>query len=398
MAAPDMAEGEEPTRAVGSSVSAIDAAGTPSSRLQFVRLGDVTGPNTPKAPPQLIHGLLGAGEVMLIAGASKSGKTWLTTYLMYCLATGGEWLGFECEPCTVLYANLEIGAGSFARRCETVRERLGVEWDLGIPVELVNARGLQLNARQFVDGVVEHYASRKVGAVFVDTLYMLEEGDENSVADMKPLLATLGELCHRLSCSLVVTHHQPKGSAGGKATIDRMAGSGVFARWPDVLVDLSQVDVDEGSELGKQMAEQGNRALRMTFTTRNVVAPQPVDLIFTGQGFVCDTTGELAQHALVGSARANGARGGRGTAKVSDERRSRQIELVDSAIESAADAGVTPTRSYVREYYNAHAGACGLQEVSEGTMTKWTQASYPVMPFELGKSRNVCRVRDLEGS
>ena len=54
------------------------------------------------------HGLLRAGHKMVITGPSKAGKSWLAIGLACALATGGEWLGYGCEPGRVIYVNLEL--------------------------------------------------------------------------------------------------------------------------------------------------------------------------------------------------------------------------------------------------------------------------------------------------
>ena len=359
------------------------AAATPAPRLAFVPLGSLTGPSTPTAPPMLVDGLLGRGETMLLSAPSKAGKSWLAISLAYAIATGSDWLGFSCHRGRVAYANLEVGGAFFARRCETYRVQAGLEYDPDISIDLLNARGLMLDAATFARGVESQYKDAGLDLLVVDCAYMLESGSENDVETVKPLLATLGSLCRSLGCSLVVIHHQAKYGASGKGVIDRMAGSGAFARWPDVIADLSPVDASGDEELSGQMAGQGYKALRLSFECRNVKSPEPVELLFTGTRFLRETSGRLAGCPLVGSSEAHGARGGRATSKATAATRARQTELVRSALEAARDAGEVPTRAFVLDYYNGHAAAHGLPEVTRATVTKWTQASYDAMPFSL---------------
>ena len=117
--------------------------------LSFVPLGAVTGPRTPEAPPTLIDGLLGRGETMLLSAPSKAGKSWLAISMAYGIATGSDWLGFGCRKGHVAYANLEIGGTYFARRCEAYRRAAGLRYDPDIKIDVLNARGLMLDATSF---------------------------------------------------------------------------------------------------------------------------------------------------------------------------------------------------------------------------------------------------------
>ena len=57
-----------------------------------------------------------------------------------------------------------------------------------------------------------------------------------------------------LGCAVIYCHHHSKGSQGGKKSMDRASGSGVFARDPDALVDLVELDLNE--DLVKARAEK----------------------------------------------------------------------------------------------------------------------------------------------
>lgn len=353
------------------------------SALPFVPLGAVTGPRTPEAPPTLIDGLLGRGETMLLSAPSKAGKSWLAISMAYGIATGSDWLGFGCRKGHVAYANLEIGGTYFARRCEAYRRAAGLRYDPDIKIDVLNARGLMLDATSFSMGVEARYRDGGLDVMVVDCAYMLESGSENDVEAVRPLLTTLGSLCRSLGCSLVLIHHQAKYGAAGKSVTDRMAGSGAFARWPDVIADLSPIDASGEPEVSEQLREQGYRALRLSFECRNARSPEPIELIFTGTRFLRDESGSLAGCPLSGSPTAAGARGGAAASRATEATRERRTDLLRDGIRAARDAGTEPTRAFLLDYYNGHAASHGLPEVTRATLTKWTQASNESMPFRL---------------
>jgi RecA-family ATPase len=63
-------------------------------------------------------------------------------------------------------------------------------------------------------------------------------------------------ICAELGCAAIYCHHHSKGAQGGKKSMDRASGSGVFARDPDAQLDLIELPVSE--DLRKQ---QMNRAI-----------------------------------------------------------------------------------------------------------------------------------------
>ena len=66
------------------------------------------------------------------------------------------------------------------------------------------------------------------------------------------------KVCTELGCAVIYCHHHSKGSQGGKRSMDRASGSGVFARDPDALLDLIELPVSD--DLRKQ---ETNNAVRM---------------------------------------------------------------------------------------------------------------------------------------
>ena len=52
-------------------------------------------------------------------------------------------------------------------------------------------------------------------------------------------------VCTELGCAVIYCHHHSKGSQGQKRSMDRASGSGVFARDPDALIDLIELEVTD---------------------------------------------------------------------------------------------------------------------------------------------------------
>lgn len=53
------------------------------------------------------------------------------------------------------------------------------------------------------------------------------------------------KVCTELGCAVIYCHHHSKGNQGGKRSVDRASGSGVFARDPDALLDMIELELTE---------------------------------------------------------------------------------------------------------------------------------------------------------
>src|SRR5690625_4163134 len=53
------------------------------------------------------------------------------------------------------------------------------------------------------------------------------------------------KIATELGSSVIYCHHHSKGGQGNKKSMDRASGSGVFARDPDALIDLTELELTE---------------------------------------------------------------------------------------------------------------------------------------------------------
>ena len=82
-------------------------------------------------------------------------------------------------------------------------------------------------------------------AVIIDPIYKVITGDENSADQMAHFCNQFDKICTDLGCSTIYCHHYSKGMQGGKKSMDRASGSGVFARDPDAILSLTQLEITE---------------------------------------------------------------------------------------------------------------------------------------------------------
>ena len=134
----------------------------------------------------LALGLVDAGGIrkggkLLIACASKAGKSYLLIELAVAVATGGWWLDrFRCMRGRVLYVNLEIQKPQFMHRVCRVTEATGADRALVRENLMVaNLRGKYTDATTLVDDLISSYGRGAFDLVIIDPAYKVQPGSEN---------------------------------------------------------------------------------------------------------------------------------------------------------------------------------------------------------------------------
>lgn len=212
--------------------------------------------NLPELAPTLIDGVLRQGHKMLIAGPSKAGKSFLQIEMCIAIAEGKKWLNWACSQGKVMYVNLELDRASCLHRFKDVYQALGWQPKNLKNIDIWNLRGKSRPMDKLAPMLIRRAAKKNYIAIIIDPIYKVITGDENSADQMSNFCNQFDKVCTELGVAVIYCHHHSKGSQGGKKSMDRASGSGVFARDPDALIDLIELEATE--ELMKQ---QENRAV-----------------------------------------------------------------------------------------------------------------------------------------
>lgn len=207
--------------------------------------------NLPDLAPSLIGGVLRQGHKMLLAGPSKAGKSYALIELVIAIAEGRSWLGFDCAKGKVLYVNLELDRASCLHRFRDVYDRLGWKPAGLRNIDIWNLRGKSIPMDKLAPKLIRRALKKDYIAVVIDPIYKIITGDENSADQMAAFCNQFDKVCTELDCAVIYCHHHSKGNQGGKRSMDRASGSGVFARDPDALLDLIELEVSD--DLRKQI-------------------------------------------------------------------------------------------------------------------------------------------------
>lgn len=209
----------------------------------------------PELSPCLIENVLRQGHKMLLAGPSKAGKSFLQIELCIAIAEGTKWLGWQCTQGRILYVNLELDRASCLHRFKDVYEAVGTPPRNLNNIDIWNLRGKSAPMDKLAPKLIRRASKKNYIAIVIDPIYKVITGDENSADQMAAFCNQFDKVCTELGCAVIYCHHHSKGSQGAKKVMDRASGSGVFARDPDALLDLIELETTE-----ELMQQEENKA------------------------------------------------------------------------------------------------------------------------------------------
>lgn len=296
----------------------------------------------PRKAPTVIGGVLRQGHKMLLSGPSKAGKSFALIELCVAFASGGTWFGKRCAQGPVLYVNLEIDGPSCAERFQKVFQGTGTSDNYSGNITVWNLRGKSCTLDKLAPRIVRRAKKmNKPIAIIIDPIYKVMTGDENSASDMGAFCNQFDYIAKETGASVIYCHHQSKGVQGQKNAMDRASGSGVFARDPDAMVDMTEIDmatVDEGVRMGHD-----GTPFEVTWITREYKTPVTQKMWFDYPVHV-DGTDDLKDAAAKGSAKACKRAKDEAAKKSKAEKTAKRREVCAQAYDSCIADGVSPTR------------------------------------------------------
>jgi len=210
----------------------------------FEALSDVFN-DLPNLAEPLIDGVLRQGHKGLLTGPSKAGKSYMLLQLTLAIAEGREWLGWPCAHGRVLYVNLELDRASCLHRIRDLYGALGWPPSNIANIDLWNLRGKAVPMDTLAPKLIRRAHKRGYKAIIIDPIYKVITGDENAADKMAFFCNQFDRVCAELGAAVIYCHHHSKGAQGQKSARDRSSGSGVFARDPDAILDIIELNVTD---------------------------------------------------------------------------------------------------------------------------------------------------------
>ena len=188
-------------------------------------------------PGELIRGLLHRQSKGVLGGSSKAGKSWILLDMALSVNSGTQFLGFNTVAGRVLFINLEIQAEFFQRRVQAVQQRKGITTIENL--QIWNLRGVSVSIDRLI-GDLQRQQGTPYSLIIIDPIYKLMTGrSENLGSNITTLVQNIDRLVAQTKSAVVYTNHFSKGAQSKKRAIDRLGGSGVYARDADTIITLT---------------------------------------------------------------------------------------------------------------------------------------------------------------
>lgn len=212
-------------------------------------------------PDELVEGLIHQGTKAVLASGSKVGKTWILLDLALSVASGTPFLRWSTTAGRVLFLNFEIQRVFVRTRLATLMRRRNIK--NADNLDIWNLRGKTTDFDALVANIIEATKDKNYALIVLDPIYKAMVGkSENMAGGVGALCNQLERLAEATGAAIVFAHHFTKGNGKKKAAIDRMSGSGVFARDADTIITLTEHNV-------------GERCYTVEMTLRNFAPQEP---------------------------------------------------------------------------------------------------------------------------
>jgi hypothetical protein len=216
---------------------------------QMIDVADFCASADIKLPALVIHYLLHQASKMLLGGNSKGRKTWALMDLALSVANGADWWGFHTRKGCVCYVNLELQPAFFQQRLQKIIETKFA----GAAVErgsffVWHLRGYAKPMQQLISDLLIFLQQHRFTLIIIDPIYKTlpaTHGAENDSAIITQLLNDVEAIAVETGAAVLFSSHFSKGDQSEKESIDRVSGSGAWARDPDsVLTMTAHEDLD----------------------------------------------------------------------------------------------------------------------------------------------------------
>jgi KaiC/GvpD/RAD55 family RecA-like ATPase len=247
----------------------LNGSGRHLARKGWHQLGDI------EEDVQLVKGLIGANQLIVIYGESGSGKSFLSFDFAAHVALERDWLGKPVKGGGVLYVAAE-GRGGWSKRVTAFCERHQISEDLrvAIPFQFVlESVNLGRNGAVDVAAVIEAATlasvefGRPVRLIIVDTMARAMPGsNENDPVDMGAFVMAVDKIREVTGATVIIVHHSGKNAALGARGHSSLRAA--------VDTELEVERTDAGRLLRVRKSRDGDDGFEMAFRLDIVIVGQ----------------------------------------------------------------------------------------------------------------------------
>ena len=155
------------------------------------------------------------------------------------VSTGTDFWGFPTRKGKVCYINFELPEDFFWRRVNAICKAKDVTLDRGM-FKAWHLRGYANSIENLTREIISRLRSENFVLDIIDPVYKaLGRRDENRAGDVASMLNELEKIAVETDAAVLFGAHFSKGNQAMKESMDRIGGSGVFARDPDSILTMT---------------------------------------------------------------------------------------------------------------------------------------------------------------
>jgi KaiC/GvpD/RAD55 family RecA-like ATPase len=206
---PDNASSPEEVMARAEAIAA-------APRAERGRFGPIPIYDLSLQPPGewLIKGVVPDAELVVLFGASGSGKTFVALDMAFAVAQGLPWRGHRTKKGRVVIIAAE-GAGGLTKRVRAYAKHHAIDLR-DVAIDVITAAPNFLHEEDIAEVLAEIKALGEVALVVVDTLAQVTPGaNENGAEDMGRALANLRLIREMAGATVMAVHHAGKDASKG---------------------------------------------------------------------------------------------------------------------------------------------------------------------------------------
>jgi hypothetical protein len=210
----------------------------------------------------LIKGVMPDADLIVLFGASGSGKTFVALDMAFAVAQGQPWRGNRAKQGSVVIIAAE-GSGGLGKRAKAYAQFHNIDL-ASVPVHVIPAAPNFLQEEDIAEVLASIRALDNVALVVVDTLAQVTPGaNENGAEDMGRALANLRLLREVVGATVMAVHH-----AGKDASKGSRGWSGIKAA-ADAQIEVLRHE-DGQREIHLEKMKDGEDGLRYGFKLETV--------------------------------------------------------------------------------------------------------------------------------
>ena len=198
-----------------------------------------------------VEKIIEKGTNGLIVAPPKTGKSFVTTFLSLCLATGYPFFGLDVAQCRVALVSREDFAHTTARRMARLLKGMGFDPNHNLEPYLhissrEQCRTMMLDNGPDRQNLIRNLNDLGTEFLILDVLNKLHSSNEKDPTEMTRVMNYMDQIHDEVGCQICVIHHARKGSDDDRTISDAGRGTTAIGGFFEFGMRLELVDKDAG--------------------------------------------------------------------------------------------------------------------------------------------------------